>query len=66
MKTIAITGSSGNLGTKLTSFLVEKKWCEKRKINLKYFFPKKKFFIIYTLYEFYADYYYYYYNQALA
>ena len=29
MKTIAITGSNGNLGTKLISFLVEKTWCEK-------------------------------------
>ena len=29
MKTIAITGSSGNLGTKLTSFIVGKKWCKK-------------------------------------
>ena len=29
MKTIAITGSNGNLGTKLTSFLVEKEWCKK-------------------------------------
>ena len=29
MKTIAITGSSGNLGTKLTSFLVEKNGVKK-------------------------------------
>ena len=29
MKNIAITGTSGNLGNKLISFLIEQSWCDK-------------------------------------